>query len=126
MFPPFLFVYLGMEGNKKTLTEYNEHVQSIHKLVSDTYGVEYHAMANAITIQLISPLLLMRHLMSGDEVPDPEYIMFSVAKDLSECKVDRGGLQDYVSSFADQKKIHRILDEAMELTDNAGFGDVTP
>lgn len=113
-----------MEGNKKTLAEYNDHVQSIHKLVSDTYGVEYHAMANAITTQLISPLLLMRHLMTGDEVPDPEYIMFSVAKDLSECQIDRDGLQEYVSSFTDQEKIHKILDEAMELTDNAGFGDV--
>ena len=113
-----------MEGNKKTLAEYNEHVLSIHKLVSDTYGVEYHAMANAITIKLISPSLLMRHLLTGDEVPDPEYIMFSVAKDLSECKVEIDEFQEYVSSLANPDKIHGILNEAMELTDNAGFGDV--
>ena len=124
MFPPFLFLYLGMKRNKKTLAEYNDHVQSIHKLVAETYGVTCHAMANAITIKLISPSLLMRHLLTGDEVPDPEYVMFSVAKDLSECQITEDTFEDYVSGLADPDKIDSILDEAMELTDNAGFGDV--
>jgi hypothetical protein len=113
-----------MEENKKTLAEYNEHVLSIHKLVKETYGVECHAMANAITTKLISPSLLMRHLLTGEVVPDPEYIMFSVAKDLNQCQIKEDTFGDYVSSLADPDRIHGILDEAMELTDSAGFGDV--
>ena len=124
MFPPFLFVYLGMEGNKKTIGAYNEHVGSIHKLVQDTYGVEYHAMAYAITTNLISPSLLIRHLATGDPVPDPEYIMFSLAKDLSECKVVRSSFTQYLKKLENEAKINKLLDEAMELTENAGFGDI--
>lgn len=113
-----------MEGNKKTIGAYNEHVSSIHKLVQDTYGVEYHAMAYAITTNLISPSLLIRHLATGDPVPDPEYIMFSLAKDLSECKVVRGSFTSYLKKLENEAKINKLLDEAMELTENAGFGDI--
>jgi hypothetical protein len=50
--------------------------------------------------------------------------MFSVAKDLNQCQIKEDTFGDYVSGLADPDKIHGILDEAMELTDNAGFGDV--
>ena len=113
-----------MKENKKTVSGYNEHVSDIHKLVLDTYGAEYHAMAYTITVNLISPNLLMRHLLTGDPVPDPEYIMFSLAKDLSECKVTLNTFETYTSGLHKPEKIHSILDEAMELTENAGFGDI--
>ena len=113
-----------MVDNKKTLENYNEHVVDIHKLVQDTYGVECHVMAYAITTNLISPSLLVKHLTTGEPVPDPEYVMFSVAKDLKECKIVKETFSDYLHGLLDQTKLHKVLDEAMELTENAGFGDI--
>jgi heme oxygenase len=50
--------------------------------------------------------------------------MFSLAKDLSECKVVRSSFTKYLKKLENQVKINKLLDEAMELTENAGFGDI--
>ena len=114
-----------MGENRKTLDVYNEHVTDIQKIIDDTYGGERRAMAYAITSQLISPVLLMRHFLTGELGPDPEYVMFILAKDLTECQVVKGTFSKYLTGLKNPDKMSKLLDEAMELTENAGFGDIS-
>lgn len=105
---------------KKTVADYGAHVESIKKLTKDTYGDELVAFCYSEILPEISRGLLLLHLMNPSKaLPDMEMVMFSLAKELSKVPADKR-----MKHLDTPKVLFRILDEALELTQNAGFGDI--
>ena len=124
MLPPFLFVSLGIKIiNKvmqKTLKEYDLHVQEIKKLIVDTYGATLTNYCKDNLLPAFSAGIMMLHLQDPTKpVPDMEMVLFSTVKEAS--KIPFAQINKH---FNTQEVVFRVLDEALELTANAGFGDL--
>lgn len=105
---------------QKTLAEYNKHVEEIKKLTVDTYGAELTDYCTSKLIPVFSTGLIMIHLQDPTRpLPDMEMVLFSVVKEASTVPLHR-----IVEHFNTMEIIFKVLDEALELTINAGFGDL--
>lgn len=113
---------------KKTHEGYQQHLRDVMKVIETTYGENIAATARSFTqVRILPPIALMA--MMGKDVPDPEYIAFSVAKALndryakdSDPVMMADGLGQ--SIMENPQVMFSILDEAMELTRDAGYGDI--
>jgi len=105
---------------KKTLEEYNLHVQDIKKLTVDTYGAHLTSYCTANLLPAFSFGIMMIHLQDPNRpLPDMEMVLFSTVKEASKVP-----FAQITKHFNTQEVLFRVLDEALELTTNAGFGDL--
>jgi hypothetical protein len=104
----------------QSLKDYNSHVETIKKLTIDTYGEELTGFCYANFLPKISQGLILLHLMNPEKaLPDMEMVLFSLVKESSKVPFDL--LEQHLLTTG---VISKILDEALELTLNAGFGDI--
>lgn len=105
---------------EKSLAEYTKHVQQIKKMTIDTYGAALVEHCHKNILPSISYGLIMLHLQDPEKpLPDMEMVLFSVVKEASTVPLNRVN-----EHFNTPEVIFRVLDEALELTTNAGFGDL--
>lgn len=104
----------------KSLQEYNNHVETIKKLTVDTYGEDLTNYCHANFLPSISRAIMLLHLTDpAKALPDMEMVLFSLVKEASKVPfalVDQHLLTPGV--------ISKVMDEALELTEDAGFGDI--
>jgi hypothetical protein len=105
---------------KKTLLEYDLHVQKIKKLAVDTYGAALTKHCNDNLLPVFSPGILMLYLLNPNKpLPDMEMVLLSAVEEAS--KVPFRKIKKHFSS---QDVINKVLDKALELTLKDGFGDL--
>ena len=105
---------------QKTLAEYTKHVLQIKKMTIDTYGAALTEHCHKNILPGISFGLVMLHLQEPEKpLPDMEMVLFSVVKEASTVPLSRVD-----EHFNTPEVVFRVLDEALELTTNAGFGDL--
>jgi len=105
---------------KKTLREYDLHVQKIKKLTVDTYGAALTKHCNDTLLPAFSAGIMMLHLQDPNKpLPDMEMVLLSTAKEASKIPFKK-----IKKHFRSQDVVNRVLDEALELTATEGFGDL--
>lgn len=109
------------DTNKNALAEldaYTAHIQTIKKLTVDTYGKALTEYCHNNVLPTIAKGLMLLHLYNpGKKLPDLEMVLFCLVKEASTVsKFDKIALH-----ISDTEVLFAILDEALELTEQAGF-----
>ena len=116
------FVYLGMEEiNKDTIVDldgYTDHILTIKKLTVDTYGQALTDYCHANIFPGIASGLMLLHLQNPEkDLPDLEMVLFCLVKEASKFTK----FKKTFKHINTQKVLFDLLDEALELTKQAGF-----
>ena len=116
-----------MTKQKITSEQYQEHLDDIFKVLRTSYGDEVVAVAMQFTQQAILPGLLLLGL-TGKTVPDPEYVMFVVARQAGKMRTFEEEVQDLykrvTTYYTVQEHLFEMLDEATTMTEEAGVGPI--
>lgn len=106
--------------------EYHEHLNDVLKHTEDSFGSQIAAVSVHITSTVAVPSMLKAMLTTGISGPDPEYVMFELARQLHERLGKEASLEELVTTSADilqeYESFEQIMTGAYELSRTAGFG----
>ena len=109
------------DTNKEALAEldaYAAHIETIKKLTIDTYGLALTEYCHNNILPTISRGLMLLHFYNpGKKLPDLEMVLFCLVKEASTVSE----LSKIGAHVSESEVLFAILDEALELTEQAGF-----
>ena len=107
---------------------YKDHAQSITEYTKQSFGEEITTISYFIIIEHLIPGIMKAAMMTGKAGPDPEYILFAFARRLHEGKEPEDTTEDLVMKamgmLMETEPFLAMMNEAQELSDEIGFGDL--